>query len=50
MHILTLSISFSNKSDVNTELILNLKESNEPIKLENNYNMEKRIILLKKKI
>ena len=44
IHILTISISFSNINDVNTELFLNLKDTNNSIKLETNYNMEKRII------
>ena len=43
-HIMTIAISFSNKTSLDTELLLKLKDNNESIIIEANHIMEKRII------
>ena len=43
-HIMTITISYSNKSSLDTELLLKLKDNNEYFKIEANHIMEKRTI------
>ena len=43
-HILTVTISFSHKKNIDTELLLKLKDNDDNFKIDTNYRMNKRII------